>query len=379
VNFSTSLTLRSKNNFNMNIRYYLFLSILVFILAIGSVQAVHAQSAGIRVQPSFIDERVDPGSTLSFTLRATNESADAERYVVFVRDIRNVDSRGTPIFAEAGEETGYEVSSWIRISTDPIEIASGGSVDIPFDIVVPQDASPGGHFGAVFLLREAERPEAMGAGVGFQVGMIVSIRVSGDVVEEARILEFLTDKNLYGKPSVQFSALIDNPGNVLVRPRGPLEIVDMFGKQIASLVMNESGAAVFPKNSRKFETHWEGDGIAFGRYQAILSLVYGEDGRKTITSTISFWVLPFGIILSVLGGLLGIILLIVVITRLSVRRKMKSLQHSTASISPGISARGALDPNMVLPKAPVSRLTVITLVLLVFTILFFAALFFFLA
>jgi hypothetical protein len=79
-----------------------------------------------------------------------------------------------------------------------------------------------------------------GAAVGYDVANIVSIRVAGDVSEGAEIRQFSTDQFVYGSTDVNFTLRIENLGNVLVRPSGPLEITNMFGKTVATLVFNES-------------------------------------------------------------------------------------------------------------------------------------------
>jgi len=132
---------------------------------------------------------------------------------------------------EEGEETGFEITAWIKIPTDPITIAAGETKEIPFSIEVPSGAAPGGHFGGIFLSLTPERPKETGVGVGFQVGTIINLRISGDVFEEARIREFRTDRAMYSTPDVTFITRVENVGNVLIRPRGPLEITDFFWKE----------------------------------------------------------------------------------------------------------------------------------------------------
>lgn len=80
------------------------------------------------------------------------------------------------------------------------------------------------------------------------------------------------------------------------------------------ITMNEQGGGVFPMADRLFTATWEDEGPGFGRYEAILSMVYGEQGRQsTISSTVSFWILPMNIILPALG-VLGFLLLVTFIS-----------------------------------------------------------------
>ena len=343
--------------------------------------AIQAQEAsGIRIQPAIIEERVDPGETFSSILRVTNLDSETKTLYIIKRNISHLSPLGRPVFTEEGEETGFEISSWIQIRTEPFSIVGGATEEIPFSIVVPEDASPGGHFGGIFLTFTPQLPEETGVGIGYQVGTIINMRISGEIFEEARIREFRTDKTIYSKPDVIFIARVENIGNVLLRPRGPLEITDFFGKQVATLRINDEAAGVFPKTIRQFETSWQGEGLAFGRYQAVLSLVYGQEGRKTISRVRSFWILPLNIILSVAGSILGLILVVFIFVKLHIRRKVRELREATEStISPGRFKAVERELLHHQKGAPFSRLALITTALLVFTVLFLVVLFFFFA
>lgn len=343
--------------------------------------AAGAQKAtGVKIQPSLIEERVDPGQVFSSILRITNLDSETKTFYIIKRNISGLSEQGTPIFADEKEETGYEVSSWIKLSQESVTIPGQMTKEIPFSIRVPREASPGGHFGAIFVTLTPVHPKETGVGVGFQVGTIINLRISGEVVEEAEIREFRTDRAIYRKPEVKFITRVENKGNVLVRPRGPLEITDFFGKKVAILRINDEGAGIFPKTIRPFETSWKGEGLTFGRYQVVMSLVYGEEGRKTISDTLSFWVLPLNIILPIVGGMLGVLLVIVVLVKLHIRRRIRQIQETTRG-SAGIPLRETesvwLDQRKKL--ALPSKLILMAALPLLFILIFLIILFFFFA
>lgn len=303
--------------------------VFLFAVTFGASARVKAdEPAGIKLQPSVIEEKVEPGQTLSWTIHATNIGSQTRTFYVIRRDISSISSEGNPVFAEAGGKTGFELSSWINITKEGIEIPAGATKDIPFSVVVPKDAGPGGHFGVIFLATSAERPKETGAGIGYQVGTIISLRVSGAITEEAQIREFRTDRTIYDKPEVKFITRVENLGNVVLKPRGPLEITDWWGKKVASLNMNDDAAAVLPKSARTFAVSWLGEGLVFGRYQAVMTLTYGDDGKQNLSSALSFWVLPKKTILLFGGGLLGTILLVLILIKLHIRKKIAELGQS---------------------------------------------------
>lgn len=304
------------------------LASVFLIIALLTPHLSFAQSeAGAQIQPSTIERGANPGDLIDTEIKVKNLSTTEQTYYLVVKDISGVKNNGVPVFAEEGAApTGYEISSWLTVSQDPIVLKPNEEVKLPIKITVPQSATPGSHFGGVFVSMEPPRRRETGASVGYEVGCIVSIRIAGDVIENARIREFSTDKLIYSKPIVQFTTRVDNPGNVLIRPRGPLEVFNMAGKRVAIINVNDSLAGVFPGTNRDFETKWEEEDLAFGRYQGIVSLLYGEQGSQTtVSATVSFWILPAHIILPILGILAFIALAIYFGVRLHIRRTLESL------------------------------------------------------
>lgn len=296
------------------------------MLLIGIQPAIaHAQAEGLKVSPAVLEDNAALGQVYQFAVTVTNLAHTETTLVAKARDIKGLDETGLPIFASPGETTDYSLSSWIDLPRDPITLGPGETRSIPFSVRVPADASPGAHFGGVFLESEAPKLSSSGAGIGYSVGTIIDLKLPGDVVEDAQLREFSTKRFIYGSPSVSFTAKVSNLGNVLARPTGIIEITDMFGKKVGTVNVNDTAAPVFPGSERSYAADWEGNSFAFGRYQAVLSLVYGDQERKTISATASFWVLPLKPILFIAGFLMGLILTIFVGVRLYIRKTLRAM------------------------------------------------------
>lgn len=306
------------------------------LLSALCVQFASAQSTvGIQMRPAVIEERINPGETRSFTISATNIADEERTLYLSAYDITGIDAGGVPQFASEGEKTPYELSSWITLPMDFIILRANEKRDITFSVKVPTDASPGSHFGGVFFEAKPEPSLESGAAIGARVGTVVSLRISGDITEEVVLREFSTEQFMYDGPPVQFLMKIENKGNVLARPHGGIEITDMFGKKVATVEVNSAGAAVFPMSERDYTATWESDGLAFGRYSAVLNVVYGEEGRKTVVRSTSFWVLPLKGTLTTLAAVLGVIVLLYVMVKMYIRRKLREMgvNASTATHS----------------------------------------------
>ncbi len=300
---------------------FIFLSALILSASLVFAQ----QGEGVDIRPAIIEDQVDAGGTYHYSIQVRN-IADTEKLLYLVaQDIKGADDGGRPIFSEEGEKTPYEMSTWISFNKRSLNLKPGEETTVPFTVRVPADATPGSHFGSILLASDPPKLTQSGAGVGFRVGNIISLRISGDAVEEMRLRELSTERLVYGAPPVTFNMRTENLGNVLLRPHGLIEITDMFGKQVASIEVNATAGAVFPAAERTYTATWESEDLAFGRYQAIASLVYGDQVRKTISASTSFWVLPLKLIAITLGSLLLVVLALYMSVKLYIRKKLADM------------------------------------------------------
>lgn len=336
----------------------LFFSFLVFFFSV--IPSFAQEGSGIGLKPATIEDGAEPGEIKEYSVGVTNLSATPQTYYVFTRDIVGVQPGGVPIYAEEGaERTGFELTEWIGLDAEELYLEPGEERQLKVTIDVPDFATPGSHFGGVFISMNPPKLRTIGASVGYQVANIISIRVAGDAISNAQIRQFATGNFIYGKSLVDFQARIENKGTILVRPVGPLEVFNMFGKRVALETFNESRAGIFPGTTRDFELTWEDEGPGFGRYQAILSLVYGDQGRQsTISSTVSFWILPMNIILPALGVLAFLLLTAYIVVKLYIRSKLQNISGGSRRIAQRRR------------KGGMSALLLVTVVMLAVTALF---------
>ncbi len=332
-----------------------------------------ADATGVKVQPAIFQQIVNPGDKFSTSITVTNPDAVSRTYTVSVKDISGLNSGGEPEFTSSSVPE-YGISSWVSVQNPTITIPAGGSVTVPFTVNVPSTAAPGGHYGAIFVTYGATRPEFTGTGIGYQVGSLLDFRIAGQANETAEIRSFSTDKGLYQNANVTFGADVADTGNVLLRPRGPIDITNMFGQKVGTVIMNDSNDAIFPGQDRTFTVNWTSGGFMMGRFDAVMSLTYGDNAQKTVSQETSFWIIPIVPILALLIILLLVVFGFIWGVRAYVRKKIAAMTDGRQGAAASVSAEERL---LAEGRLPFSRLIFILVATVVFAVIFLMILFFF--
>jgi len=301
---------------------------LVGLFALQSTYA-HAQGLAVKVQPSQVDEVVDAGQVLEGELTVTNEEGGKQTYFIGTRNITGMSETGTPSFADETSNDPLETAAWIKPSLESVTMEVGESVAVPYRIEIPTDVSPGSYFAAFFVTREADKVTETGAGVGFHVASLVNLRIRGEVNDDMLFREFFTEKAIFTTPSVIFKTKIENTGTIHQRPLGIINISDMLGNEVGQVKFNETGGAILPRFDRIFDTTWEYDGFALGRYTAQASVLFGDEEKRTITKEVSFWILPLKELGIAFGILAAVLIIFIVGVRRYVRSMLKKAGHAT--------------------------------------------------
>ena len=262
--------------------------LVVFLFTFITIDVAFAQSSvGIKISPVKIEEMVEPGEVFKSQIEVTNEANEKRTFYVYLRDFKSEGEGGMAKLVVPGTEEGYYLASWINIGNEGIELEPRQKEVVKFTVNVPENVGPGGYFGAIILGTEPpqihQQNENKGAGMAIaqQTASLLLLRVKGDVLEEAHIREFNTDKDFYNTPFlVDFLIRIENTGNVHIKPHGAISIKNMFGKEVRVLKINEKGGNILPHSTRRFsENIWE-DKRAFGKYTASLGITYGVSADK---------------------------------------------------------------------------------------------------
>jgi hypothetical protein len=222
---------------------------------------------------------------------------------------------------------GQGLAQWISVDPSPITIPAGGRANVQFSINIPEgdDATPGGHYGAIMMSTSPGEDIQRGVGVSSQVASILLVRISGEVREVGGVAEFsFKDPQVwYNHLPIDFILRFENNGNVHLRPTGNLIVTNWYGRRVANIKVNEDFKSVLPMSIRRYEFGWrkqadrdmerlsplekEFYNFAIGKYKVELLLNYGSTNQVLVQEK-EFFVWPWR--LMIIFGVGVLILLI---------------------------------------------------------------------
>ncbi|MBP7806993.1 DUF916 domain-containing protein [Candidatus Saccharibacteria bacterium] len=268
---------------------------------------------GLEISPPLIELKTDPGKTVTTTIRVRNVTQDTLVTKSQTNDFVANGEDGKPkLLLEEDEKSPYSIKDWI-VSIPTVTLKKGEQKPIKVTLRVPDNASPGGHFGVIRFTGTPPELEDTGVSLSASVGTLMLVNVSGNTSESAEISELYTAQNgkqrsLFEYGPVTIVERIKNTGNVFFKPSGTIRVNNMFGREVQTFSVNENGGNVLPGSTRKFEQELSNK-LLFGKYTVQADIVYGEK-NSIITESTSFWVIPYKLIAIFLGAILLIVFFI---------------------------------------------------------------------
>lgn len=300
------------------------------LLTLATVAAVTASSAApavvaaatnpagsgqaLEIAPPVITMTVNPGQAVHTQISLRDVSRGDLIVTGEANDFVAAGEDGTPkILMNNKEADPYSLKNWISPLPDLL-MHSQKIVNMPVTINVPAKASPGGHYGVIRFTATPPNLKGQGVSLSASLGALVLLTVRGDIKHQLSVAEFSTNQNghkghLFEAIPINLVERIKNTGNVHEEPHGLITIKNMFGKTVASVGVNESLHNILPGSIRAFSEPLDKSALGsrklFGRYTANMSLVYGPNNKQVLNSTVSFWIIPYKLILGIIIFLIG--------------------------------------------------------------------------
>jgi hypothetical protein len=280
----------------------LFYLAVIFVAGLGLASPVFA----LTISPAKFEITGDPGQTLNGEINLYNEQEGSKTFFSSFENFEPKGDTGSPYFVGAKDD----LATWLR-TEEQITIKQGERIKVPFSMVIPKDAEPGGHFAAIFF---GTQPPGAGGGevsIGGKIGMLILLRVSGYVPEGGGLAQFSSKekhKFLSALP-ITFAYRFNNTGGDRVVPLGEIKIKNTFRMVSDSLPANKNEGSVLPNSTRKFEAVWGSESkdentgffhmaakewrdFHFGWYTAQINLSWGLTNQKA-NGAYNFFIIPW--------------------------------------------------------------------------------------
>ncbi len=314
----------------------IILSVFLFILSFASVFAFQKIKTEMTANNNFIVEPgkteiyINPGETITKNISIINRIGKNVEFKLTTEDITGSNDPETPVKL-LGDETGpYSIKNFIKPEITNFSLDLGERINIPVTISIPKDAEPRGYYGALIV---SNAPSVLGgdktkekegkARIISRIGSLFLVRINGEGKELGRLKDFKIigpSKTFYQNRPKGFEIEFRNDGNVHLVPYGMITIKNMLGTKVGSIPVDAYFS--LPNATRYREVLWQ-KGIALGRYTAHISLYKGY-GNTNEEASISFWVIPWKILIASFIGLIFLVsIFYYILTRFEIKKKNK--------------------------------------------------------
>jgi hypothetical protein len=291
---------------------------LLIILIVGFLGA--RSSSALSLSPVRLEVSGNPGETVTKQIILTNESENATTYYPSFANFEASGDSGNPSFVEAKNDIG----TWMTMPESvTLKLKESKTVDI--SIHIPNDAEPGGHFGAAFWGTAPTTPNS-GVSIGAKTTVLVLLSVNGDVKEAGGLVDFGTVDHKFWHTTlpVSFTYRFKNDGGDRIKPVGKIVLHDIVYLPADTIDANPTSGNILPNSTRKFTVEWvknkravdyvapkgaaaaffdaalyEWHNFALGPYMAKMNLLYGTEALRVSKSTF-FFVFPWQLLICLL-------------------------------------------------------------------------------
>lgn len=294
------------------------------ILVVGLTSKTYAQTPGstrvMTIVPPTENLVLAPGETAEGTLKVVNDSDETLNFVSMMRDYVVKDEKGTPeILPPDTLSNKFSAASWIGVSPANFNVAPHQRQELTYFVQVPPNARPGGHYAAVmYQPTNVIDVKGTGTGVFTYVGTLFYIQVKGDIAEKATVTQF-NAKGFSEYGPVKITTVIQNDGDLHIRPTGTITVKNMLGQVVTSINLEQHN--IFPEASFLY-TNNIGKKWMIGPFYAEFNGTYGLNNNLPLVAKFTFFVFPWKIaVIAVL------IIVIAVLGYIAYKRKKQHPEH----------------------------------------------------
>jgi len=187
-------------------------------------------AAGVR---RTFDYTVNPGTQIVDSVLITNSGANAAEFLIYATDAMNELDTGAFGLLKRDEKP-VDSGSWITMASKKLTIQPGQQATVPFNLLVPSDATPGDHVaGIVAAVLTTGAQDGAAVNLEQRVGARVYLTVSGvpavGVEATGLVASFAPDLNPFAPGTLDVTYDVRNSGNLRLDVNQKITITGPFG------------------------------------------------------------------------------------------------------------------------------------------------------
>ncbi len=215
------------------------------------------------------------GESKQDSMKVVNDGSSPISFIVYARPYSVRNENYDPNYdSNAKNADAYK---WVQFDKGSFDLAPGESVDIGFTVRVPQNATPGGHYGVLFAETQVlTQPGGTSIVQKKRVGSILYVTVKGDVKLSGDFVGE-TVPFFQTKAPVLINQRVANKGNTDFVVTSTVSVSDIFG---GVKFKNQKESAVLPETTRAIDNSWANPAW-IGLYRVEQSVAFLDTTKST--------------------------------------------------------------------------------------------------
>nr|WP_296067881.1 DUF916 domain-containing protein [uncultured Actinoplanes sp.] len=291
---------------------------------------VRTATSSLGTDRSSFTYAVNPGGETRDALVVTNRGKTALDLGVYTAD--GFTTGTGQLDLDAKDKKGLGIGAWVHAAQPAVKVPAGKSVQVPFTVAVPANATPGDYMGGI-VTSLTQPDETQGINVERRLGIRIKLRVGGDLrpaltAEDVHI-GFAGTANPFAKGDATVTYTIHNTGNTIQSAQQVVSVAGPFGTFRAKAGQVAAPPQLLPGESWKVTVPVKGvaPALRLTATATLTPLITDASGSTTsmkpVVVTAHGWAVPWTLLIALLVLLALIAATVVLGRRNRVRRKQR--------------------------------------------------------
>ncbi|WP_411699282.1 WxL protein peptidoglycan domain-containing protein [Conyzicola sp.] len=269
---------------------------------------------------------IDPGASVADALVVSNHDTVPLDLALYGADGFTTEAGQLDVVTQDTESVA--LGAWIGFAADSVTVPAGESVEVPFTVTVPDNATPGDYAGAV-ITSLGQPSQEQGLSVDRRLGIRIHLRVGGTLAPALTVADMRVDYagslNPFAAGDATVTYTLENTGNARLTAGQKVTVEGPFGMLPADAETIKTAPELLPGESWEVTTRVAGVVPTFLLSATTVvtlesaSSSAGDPAIAPVEATATTWAVPWALLV-----LLLLVAAIVVATILIVRRRRRT-------------------------------------------------------